>query len=155
MPPSLPPCLPSELAIQFDRLARTVRRTVLLVRRITEPVPVRPAARPSVEPPNARRHVMREVEDVIQRRAETDQEEDALNAELLERMDGPDIIEDLGDRPTAAVIADLCRDLGIAHVPGTHPWKRRTPADIALLCARAAATPPPRPKPGPAPPPSG
>ena len=38
-----------------------------------------------------------------------------------------------------AIIADICRDLGLGAMPGTHPWMRRRPADVAALFARAAA----------------
>ena len=48
--------------------------------------------------------------------------------------------DDITATPIAEIIADLCRDLGIAALPGTKPWMRRTPADIQLLHRRA--TPP-------------
>ena len=64
---------------------------------------------------------------------------EALTAELHERLDGPDLDSDITSRPIADIVAELCRDLGIAPPAGPHPWKRRTPADIAALCARAAA----------------
>jgi hypothetical protein len=61
----------------------------------------------------------------------------------MDRLDGPDLDGFDLDRPVADLIADICRDLGLAAAPGTHPWKRRTPDDIAILCARAAAPRPP------------
>ena len=67
---------------------------------------------------------------------------EALTAELHERLDGPDLDSDITSRPVADIVAELCRDLGIAPPAGPHPWKRRTPADIAALCARAAAPSP-------------
>ena len=70
---------------------------------------------------------------------------EALTAELHERLDGPDLDSDITSRPIADIVAELCRDLGIAPPAGPHPWLRRTPADIAALCARAAAPSPARP----------
>ena len=69
---------------------------------------------------------------------------EALTAELHERLDGPDLDSDITSRPVADIVAELCRDLGIAPPAGPHPWLRRTPADIAALCARAAAPSPAR-----------
>ena len=42
-----------------------------------------------------------------------------------------------------AVITDITRNLGLAAVPGNHPWMRHTSAEIAELCARAAQPVPP------------
>jgi hypothetical protein len=86
---------------------------------------------------SARRRIIRAVEDAIQRDA-PDDEADSLHAEFLERLDAPDIEDDIADRPVAEIIADICHDLGLAPFPALRLWKRRTPADIALLCARAA-----------------
>jgi hypothetical protein len=85
-----------------------------------------------------RRRIIREVEDAIQRSSE-DNDADTLHAEFLDRLDAPDLDDGLEGHPVADIIADICRDLGIAAPPGTHPWKHRTPEDIASLCARAGA----------------
>ena len=61
-----------------------------------------------------------------------------LEAELRERMDAPDLEDDIAGRSVADIVADICRDLGIAASPGSHPWKRRTPGDLTELFARAA-----------------
>jgi hypothetical protein len=72
-------------------------------------------------------------------------------------MDAPDLDRDIESRPIDDIIKDILRDLGLAALPGTRPWKRRTPADIAELNARAAAPSRPagtprEPGPGPQPP---
>jgi len=54
-------------------------------------------------------------------------------------MDAPDLDRDIANRPIDDIIKDILRDLGLAALPGTRPWKRRTPADIEQLNARAAA----------------
>jgi hypothetical protein len=124
-------------AIAFDRIARTIRRTIALARKLAEPAPPSPAAQAAERRVAARKRIIRDVEDTIQREAHGP-EADALHAEFRERLDAPDLDDDLDHLPIADLIAAICRDLGIAHYPGTHPWKRRTPADVRDLCARAA-----------------
>jgi len=132
--------------IAFDRMARAVRRTIALAQHIA-----RPAAAAAPTPQfAARRRILREVEDAIARTTTGDHAE-RLHAETLDRLDRPDLDDDIGHLPTATIIADICRDLGIAAPEGApRPWKRRTPDDIALLHARAAG-PPQTPAPGNAP----
>ena len=90
---------------------------------------------PALEPRTAaRRQILREVEDAIHRHAGA-AEADALREELLDRLDSPELEDEVGDRPVAAIIAEICRDLGLAAPPGADPWKRRGPADVAVLCA--------------------
>ena len=75
-----------------------------------------------------------------------------------ERLDAPDLDDDLAHMPAAEAIAAICRDLGLPTPPGMPPGKRRTPAEAAALAAWAAAPPgasamplprPPPPKPPP------
>ncbi len=131
-----------ELAIAFDRVARCVRRTILLARVVTRPLP---APNPETTARAARKRILREVEDTIQRKAAPKAAE-VLHAELRERLEAPELAEDLeheiASRPVDGIIADICRDLGIAALPGTNPWKRRRPKDIVILAARAAHRPP-------------
>ena len=133
----------ADATIAFDRIARTVRRTIMLARKVAEPMPI--PADPAPRRAATRRRIIREVEDVIQRSAGSGEAE-ALHREFLDRLDAPDLDDDIAHRPAADIIVDICRDLGLSAPPGTHPWQRRTPADIAILCARAAAFPtsPPR-----------
>ena len=127
-----------DFTVAFERIARTVRRTIALARAVAEPVAPERAASPSgSQRLAARKQIIREVEDTIQRRVGGDEAE-RLRAELGERLDAPDLDDDISDLPIDAIIANICRDLGIAHLPGSHPWQRRTPADVAALVARAA-----------------
>jgi len=154
--------------VAFERVARTLRRTIALARKVAEPAP--PAVAKAVPEQHrrvsARKQVIREVEDTIQRKAAQGAEREALLSELYERLDDPEFDADLaaGRQPVAEVIELICRDLGVADsFPGLRPWKRRTPADLRELAARAARLPaaPPRsqqpapatPRPVPAPPP--
>ncbi len=129
----------SDPTIAFDRIARTLRRTIALARKLTDPAPPRAAERRADRSNEcrlaARKQIIREVEDTIQRRSNG---AEALHAEFYERLDDPDLDDDLDQRPVAEIIKDICRDFGIEHFPGTHPWKRRTPQDVRDLCARAA-----------------
>ena len=127
-----------EITLQIERLARTMRRTIAFARKVTEPPKPRPIDPRPRRRFKARGRILRDVEDVIQRRAETDREARSLRNELRERVDAPDLLEDLDDCSIKDIVTDLMRDLGIAHIPGTHPWARRTPRDIADLNARAA-----------------
>ncbi len=125
-----------DAAAAFDRISRAVRRTVALARKVAEPLPPRAATGSSRDRAAARRRIIREVEDVIQRTV-SGAEAEALGAELSERLDAPDLEDEIDGRPVAEVIADICRDLGIAVTLGAHPWQRRTPRDIEALCASA------------------
>jgi hypothetical protein len=121
----------AELTVTFDRVARAVRRTILLFQHLHDPAP---AAQLRTA---ARTRILRDVEDAIHREAEG-REAERLRAELHERLDAPDLDDDIGRRPVADITTDIRRDLGIAGLPGCNPYQRRTPADIAALNARAA-----------------
>jgi len=82
-----------DFTVAIDRMARMVRRTVLLAEKLSEPAKAPEPVRPAEE-----------------------------------------------------VIEEIRRDLGIAAAPGSRRWKRRTPADVARLCVRAATL---RPETGP------
>ncbi len=133
------------IAAAFDRAARAVRRGVMLARSLAHPV--QPAPDASQHRAAARKRILREVEDVIQRPGADGRGgpaphadlQDSLRAELRDRMDAPDLDDDITSRPVADIITEICRDLGLDALPGTHPWTRRTPDDIRQLCARAAA----------------
>ena len=116
--------------IAFDRIARTLRRTIALARKITDPTPPRPAAQAAERRRIARKQIIRDVEDTIQRRAEGADAE-ALQAEFYERLETIDCEDDIANLPIAEIVALIRRDLGLAHLPGTHPWKRRRPAGPA------------------------
>ena len=127
-----------------------MRRTILLARKVGEPPPRTP---PAPDPAAARRHAIRTVEDRMRGKVRGEHA-DALHAELLDRLDRPECASDLLTRPIADVITEICRDLGLDNYPGMAPWPRRTPRDIARLCAQAEGhRPPPAPSPSPPPPP--
>jgi len=131
-----------DLAAAFDSIARTVRRCIMLAQSLDTPKP--PARTPAPNRTAARKHILRAVEDTLQRQDYDDSYRDCdptevLHAELLDRMDAPDLDRDIASRPIDDIIKDILRDLGLAALPGTRPWKRRTPSDIAELNTRAAA----------------
>ena len=126
------------LIVPLERAVRTLRRTMALAQKFAAPPRLGAFAREF-----ARKTIIRDVQDVIQRSGETDREQRSLRAELLERIDAPDMDDEIDHRPVKAIITDLIRDFGLAHLPGTHPWARRTPKDIAILKAQAAQTGPP------------
>ncbi|GAC1339507.1 MAG: hypothetical protein NVSMB18_07850 [Acetobacteraceae bacterium] len=149
VPTTAAPSAPA-LAAAFDRIARCIRRTIILARHLNDP----PRA-PAQNPRAARRRILRNVEDAILRRDPSPAEHDRLRAELHERLESPelaaDLAEDIDLRPIDDIIAEICRDLGLTNLPGVQTHKRRTPADIAALSARAAKPAAPRPIPEPSP----
>ncbi|MBV8914951.1 MAG: hypothetical protein JOZ05_18170 [Acetobacteraceae bacterium] len=122
-----------DLVTAYERVSRGIRRTIMLAQRLDAP----PSQASAQHRASARRRIIREVEDAIHARARPGDKE-YLQAELRERLDGPDILEDVDHRPIPEIIAEICRDLGVAAQLGAKPWKRRTPEDIAALCALAA-----------------
>jgi hypothetical protein len=118
--------------IAFERVARAVRRTVLLHDKVTDPNK-KPLAAHRVA---ARRKIIRDVEDAIHSAAPEDEQE-TLHAELMERLDRPELDDEIAQRSIGDIVTDINHDLGIAGLYGSHPWKRRIPHDVALLNARA------------------
>jgi len=141
-PQPAPAASPDAVAIAYDRITRAVRRCIALARSLNDPA--HPPKHPAPDRTAARKRILRAVEDTLGRQDYDDSYRvcdptEALHAELLDRMDAPDLDRDIANRPIDDIIKDILRDLGLAALPGTRPWKRRTPADIALLNARAAA----------------
>ena len=133
-----------KIVASFDPLARAVRRCIAQAQNLNAPKqqPARnPAQPPAPDRTAARKRILRAVEDNIQRPPDNPECDDAeiLLSDFRERMDAPDLDDDISRRPVADIIQDILRDLGLAALPGSRPWKRRTPADIAELNARAAA----------------
>ncbi len=131
----------SDPTVAFDRIARTIRRTIALARHIAEH-PAQGAVQSSkpAERTTARARVIRGVEDAIHRRR-NDTDAQALHAEFAERLDDPEFEHDLDGRSIDDVIEEICRDLGVAAQGRAHSWKRRSPKDVAALRARAAQPP--------------
>jgi hypothetical protein len=126
-----------DLTIPYERLSRAIRRNIMLAEDIAKPIKETAAARTEQRQNAARKQIIRAVEDTIALKA-PDDAATALKREFRERLDGPDIDDDIEDRPVPAIIADIIKDLGLACPPGNHPALRRTRQDIAELCARAA-----------------
>ncbi len=124
------------LAAAFAQIARAVRRCIMLARVLDAPSP--PAPDPARHRAAARKQIIRQVEDRIGH-VRDGATADALQNELRERLDAPDLDDDIATRPAANIIKEICRDLGLSSTPGDTPWKRRTPDDIRQLGARAAA----------------
>ena len=120
-------------ATAFEAVARAIRYTILLARHLAQ-------VKESAESRRiqARADIIRGVENAIQRTARP-YEMEPLRRELLERIDAQDFDVGLLDRPRADLIAELCQDLGLANRVGLPPHLRRSPDDIAILCAQAAA----------------
>ena len=123
-----------DVAVAYERISRAVRRSVLLVQRLGD-------ARAKVSDDAgrivARRKIVRTVEDVIHRDADADTA-DGLRAELAERLDGPELDDEIGSRPVTDIISEILADMGLGSgVKGLAPWPRRRPADVAALCALA------------------
>ncbi len=135
----------ADLTISFDRIARTIRRTIALARHIaTNPPKAHTATdRTPHDRTQAREKIIRSVEDAIEARRgpKTDTDTRTLYNELNERLLDDGLERDLRTRPLDEIIEELARDLGIAYQSRAYAWKRRTPADIATLRARAAKPP--------------
>ncbi len=130
-----------ELSIAFDRVARTIRRTIALARKLSAPPHARAAEQVHQRRVTARKQIIRDLEDTIHREAHgRAAETEALHAELYERLDTMDLDDDLDTLPVAEIIAALRRDLGLdphRTTRGISPWKRRRPQDVRALCTRA------------------
>ena len=139
-------------AAAFERVSRAVRRTLLLARRLAEAEanPAHPTPGPAEARATTRRRIIREVEDAIHRATNDPAAADSLQTELAERLDAPELDDDITARPPADIITDIVRDLGLDR-HAAQPWRRRTPAQIRTLHSRAAAGAAPGPAPAPAP----
>ena len=127
---------PVQRAHAFPNLATAIRRTIILSRDIAKTPQSKTA--PERHRATARKDIIRSVEDTIDQKADP-ADTGALRIELLERVDQPEFDADLAHRSRADLIQELCRDLGLANRPFIASFARRTPDDIAILCAQAAA----------------
>ncbi len=117
-------------AAAYATVAQSVRRTIMLHDKLGQPRKSHPNRTA------ARKRIIRDVEDAIEHNAPEDEQE-TLHAELLERLDRPDLEDEIADRSVADVVTDITRDLGISGRDDSHRCKRRIPHDIAILNARA------------------
>jgi hypothetical protein len=131
-------CEPApDFTAPFARMSRSVRQSVMLSEKLMQPVKPLEAAQPAKDRVAVRKRIIRAVEDSIEVDAPAEQAE-RLRAESMERLDSPEFEDEFGYRADEDIITDIRRDLGIAERAGARRWKRRTPQDAALLCARAA-----------------
>jgi len=111
--------------IAFDRIARTIRHTIALSRKLAEPAKT-PVAAQALAAQNrkhdvVRKRIIREVEDAqaIGRLAAT------ISDEVLEHLETPNFVHGHDGTPIAEIIADICFDLGIDTAFGPIPSKPR------------------------------
>ena len=124
------------MALAYERVSRAICHGIILHGNISQPA----ASRTVQQRAAARRRIIREVEAAIRRQARVEEAvgdrsdafgkcDDELSLELR---------SDLCGQPVPEVIADICRDLGLAAPAGDRVWQRTVPPDIAALCALAA-----------------
>jgi hypothetical protein len=113
---------------------------MLLAQKFTDPAAARSADNAVQTRITARKLIIRQVEDCIHQNAPAAEAGD-LQAEFLDRLEGPEFDDDLSKRPIEDIINEIRADLGLGlgGALGRSRWKRRTPEDIAILCQRAAA----------------
>jgi hypothetical protein len=111
------------LARAFDRLSRSVRRSVGLLRRIEAGWP---HARSDDQAAMIRRQVARGVGEAIRREADGEAAE-RLFDELAERLEDPVLEAETRAMPVEEVVRRLCRDLGLVAGLPVHP--RSEPPD--------------------------
>lgn len=120
----------------FERVSRAVRRGVRLAQFLATAPVARAGRSAEQQVVTNRRRILRSVEDMIGEEVPPGDAEQ-MHAELLERLDGPDLQDELIDRPLAEVIRMVRADLGITALRGGRSWKRRTPEDVVVLEQRA------------------
>ena len=135
-------------AIAFDRLTRSVRRTIALARKLSEPAREAPGPKPRPTECNAEGCNDRRLR--APQRSTDRAEADAEYAEPCDRPEEPDnedFDEDLDDQSFADLIARIGHDLTLAALPDAALWTRRTPQNVRGLCACAAGAGPTQPAP--------
>ena len=123
--------------IPFDRIARTIRKTIALAQYLDKP------QRPQQDRTTARRKIIRRIEDNIHI-SEKSPRAEALDREFRERLDASEFDHELATRPIEDIIDEIIHDLGLDPRAGLFKWKRRTPEDVKILNQKAA-TPSPSP----------
>ncbi len=109
-------------ATAFDRIARCIRRIIMLSRVLDQPLAQRAAGKPPARPAE-----------------EAERPETPESVERLERLDRPDWTRGITDVPVPVAISGLCRDLGLAAAELAEPWAQQAQDSLAALAARIAA----------------
>jgi len=99
----------ADVTVAFERVCLTIRRTVLLARKVAEALPVRAAERRAA----VRQQIARAVEDSIRKQASGD-EAARLRCELGDRLERAELVDAIDSRPVLEIIAEIRRDLGVA-----------------------------------------
>jgi hypothetical protein len=124
-----PQVVPLSVSDAYERLTRSIRRSMMMYQKLSEPQ----KAPPAYNRVAARKKIIRDVEDAINRKATGDHAE-TLRVELVERLERPEFDDELANRTVGEIVTEICRDLGISDL---RACTRRTPRDIAILHARA------------------
>ena len=125
--------------LAFERVCRCVRRSILLARTLDAP-PVAGRAVDGLGRVQARKRILRRVEDAIHSEARGEEAE-RLHGDLLDRLDAPELEDDLASRPVEEIIQDIQADLGLGAHAKFGFMRRRSSGEAAVLHARAAARP--------------
>jgi len=114
-----------DVTVAFERVCQTVRRTILLCRKVGEGLPVRAEARSAVRPEVA--------QPVAERAAEPARARDAagLRCELGDRMERPECEDALPGRPVGELIGELRRELDACREALSGVGVQRSPDDVA------------------------
>jgi hypothetical protein len=107
------------LGLLFSRIGRTIRQTVMLSIRLTDGE-IKHLEAAAAEP----RHEAPPSDDLPK-----DKPEPRPRGERAERLDDPDIDDEMGDRTPAEIIADICRDLDLPE--DQFVWTEARPGETA------------------------
>ncbi len=135
------------LALAMDRLARAVRRTTALRRRMQAGWPRIADDHPAM----VRRQIARDVAETI-RRDTDDETAERLFDDLAERLDDPALADDIQTLPVEEIVRRICRDLGLTQAPSppnpaTTPQPPTTPQPATTpATTHPRAGPPPSPR---------
>ena len=106
---------PVATARAYHDVARDIRQGIMLADKLAAPIPV-----PRAEP-DPRQRIARELQGAI-REATTGETAETLERELRERLESPEMAEQLDDRPVEDIILDLRRSFGFLPTR----WPRHT-----------------------------
>jgi hypothetical protein len=122
-----------DVTVAFERVCQTVRRTILLCRKIAEPVPTRAAVQAAARRAAVRREVARAVEASIAEQA-TDGDAAGLRCELGERMERLEAEDADLERPVGEIILEIRRALGLCRegLLDAGGGSLRTPAEMEM-----------------------
>lgn len=136
----------ADKAEPFERLARAIRRTILLARHLAEN-PVQPAKPPAPSAQEdktgakitlARRRIVRELDNDIVHGAGADERINSLRNELREHLEDPALDLAILHGSVPEIIETIRHDLGLVDSRYRAPVPRRTPDQVRRLNGLAA-----------------